>query len=70
MKGGIKMFFKSKTKNEIELMNREILDLKRRIKVLEMTRDNSKKNNNDLFKKWQKFGGESYKCTYEQKKRK
>lgn len=46
------MFFKSKTKNEIELMNREILDLKRRIKVLEMARDNSKKNNNDLFEKW------------------
>lgn len=45
------MFFKSKRKNEIEMMNREILDLKRRIKELEM-RDKSKKNNNDLFEKW------------------
>ena len=46
------MFFNSKTKNEIELLNREILDLKRRINLLEMTRDNSKKNNNNLFEKW------------------
>ena len=45
------MFFKSKRKNEIEMMNREILALKRRIKVLEMTRDKLK-NNNDLFEKW------------------
>ena len=44
------MFFKSNTKNEIELMNREILDLKRRINLLEM--HESKKNNNDLFEKW------------------
>lgn len=51
------MFFKSK--NEIELMNRELLlmnhellDLKRRIKMLEMTRNNSEIYNNDLFKKW------------------
>ena len=49
------MFFKSKRKNEIELINREIIDLKRRIKSLEMhemARENSTKNNNDLFKKW------------------
>lgn len=53
------MFFKSKTNNEIELMNRkielmnsEVLDLKRQIKWLKMTRDNSEIYNNDLFKKW------------------